>query len=92
MSADARLERAAERFADTVANAIAVQVERAWQLERERMNAELAELRDEVHHYARPSISDEAIHAELARLNERMAALTGTVAGLMQDGPGSVRA
>ncbi len=85
------LERAAERFADAVSETVTRQVERAWSLERERIDAELAELRDEIASVARPGLEADAIHFELAALSERMATLTGTVAALMGDGPHSVK-
>jgi hypothetical protein len=42
------LERSAERFADAVHENVTVQVKLAWALERDRLYAELAELRDEI--------------------------------------------
>lgn len=82
MTPDARLAHAAERFADTVAEAIAAQVERAVALERDRHDAALAELR----HSLRPMLRlshIEAIRDELAAMAERQTALTATVAALM---------
>ena len=49
MTPDERLERAAERFAESVDEAVRVRVQVAWSLERDRLYAEIAELRDEVH-------------------------------------------
>ena len=49
MNTDRDLERAAERFADTVHRDVTAQVQLAWSLERDRLYAEIAELRDEVH-------------------------------------------
>jgi len=46
---DRDLERAAERFADTVHADVSAQVRLAWALERDRLYAEIAELRDELH-------------------------------------------
>jgi len=48
MTADRNLERAAERFADTVHADVSAQVRLAWALERDRLYAEIAELRDAV--------------------------------------------
>jgi len=42
---DRDLERAAERFADTVHADVSAQVRLAWALERDRLYAEIAELR-----------------------------------------------
>jgi len=56
---DRDLERAAERFADTMNEAIAVRVQMALSLERDRMNAELAELRERVMLLERHAIARE---------------------------------
>jgi hypothetical protein len=50
MTTDRDLERAAARFADTVYRVVTVQVQLAWALERDRLHAEIAELRDDVIH------------------------------------------
>ena len=58
-----RLEAAAERFADTLNEAIVVRVQAALALERDRHDAELAELRGRVQYledYARGSALREA--------------------------------
>lgn len=53
VTTDRGLERAAERFADTMHEAIAARVKWALAAERERMDADLAELRDELHELSR---------------------------------------
>lgn len=97
MNADERLEKAAERFADNVAHIIADQVHRSVALERDRVDAGLAELRDEIAAVASqlrpaysvttspPGIVTVSTSDELALLNDRMTRLTETVAALMAD-------
>ena len=63
-----RLEAAAARWADTVAEAIAVRVELAVALERDRHDAELAEIREQLASLgmivARYAVRDAAAYAD----------------------------
>lgn len=61
MTPDERLDAAAGRFADLIHEAISVRVKLALALERDRHDAEIAELRDEINTVA------EGV-AEVARL------------------------
>lgn len=86
MSAVAGLEvaRIARDLADAVADEALGRVRRSLELERERIDSELAELRDEVVTLARRAPGEPGSLAdEVARLNGRMASLTETVAALM---------
>lgn len=74
------------QLADNVADFVNAKVVQALALERDRTDAELAELRDEiVSTIARPS--SELVAAELRSLNDRMTRLTATVAELMGGEP-----
>lgn len=88
MSAVAGLEvaRIARDFADAVADEALGRVRRSLELERERIDSELAELRDEIVALAHrtPSMG-ESLSAEVEGLNRRMTRLTETVAALMRE-------
>lgn len=70
------------------ADAIADHVSRSWRMERDRLYAELAELRDEVHEIGlRGGGTDEVIAREIVALNGRMEKLTQTVATMIAATP-----
>lgn len=80
------LERVARLLGAAVADEALGHVRRAFELERDRMDAELAELRDEIVTLAgRTPSMGESLNAEVEGLNRRMTKLTETVAGLMQE-------
>lgn len=88
MSAVAGLEvaRIARDFADAVADEALGRVRRSLELERERIDSELAELRDEIVTLAsRTPSMGESLSAEVEGLNRRMTRLTETVAALMRE-------
>jgi len=76
---DRDLEHAAERFADTVHEAVVLRVREAMALEHDRYNAELAELRAWQHDHDKyaggshdaVSLRDE-LHAEIAELRDEL--------------------
>ena len=79
------LERAAERFADTVHADVSAQVRLAWALERDRLYAEIAELRDEVHALATDQhalFRGSQLQADVAELRDEVHALGGRLANV----------
>jgi len=72
VSPDRDLERAAERFADTVHEDVSAQVRLAWALERDRMYAEIAELRRSHATHGQRLYRLEALDAEIAELRDEL--------------------
>lgn len=82
MSVEHELTRAFDRYTDAIMDYVGKKVENALELERDRIDAELLELRD--------LVADAAIRyqtppaaTEFELLNRRMAKLTETVSELM---------
>lgn len=101
MDKSAITQQVLARRADDFASAVTLHVAQSWSLERDRLYAELADVRTKLNTLAAymegaeqtPATADADIRNELAMLNDRMERLTQTVAGLMADaGQHSVRA
>lgn len=89
----------AMNFADDFTQALTLHVAQSWAIERDRLYAELSNVRTELNTLRAymvgaeqtPATADADLRAELAMLNDRMERLTKAVAGLMADEAHSVR-